>query len=134
MTRREMHEDQRRMQIDPQLRRKRESLSRRIAARRLANDAESADAVVTGRGGLGVALVYDATTDAPHVIARGRDWQGQRLRELAQDAGACVIEDAQLARRLYRACDAGDAVPEELHEEIAEVLAFARNLRKEPRT
>ncbi|MDG1491517.1 MAG: EscU/YscU/HrcU family type III secretion system export apparatus switch protein, partial [Planctomycetota bacterium] len=72
-----------------------------------------------------VALRYvDGTDAAPTVLAKGLDEVALRIRAIAAENEVLVVEEPPLARALHRSCDVGDAVPEDLFEAVAKVLAY----------
>ena len=48
----------------------------------------------------------------------------QRIREIAVEHGIPVIERKPLARALYRLCEVGHEIPEQLYSAVAEILAY----------
>lgn len=74
-----------------------------------------------------IALHY-AGSGAPTVTAKGRGLTAERIREIADEHGIPLWEDAALADVLARV-DLGDQVPEALYRAVAEVIAFAWQLR-----
>jgi flagellar biosynthetic protein FlhB len=58
------------------------------------------------------------------VVAKGLDDLALRIRKIAEEAGVRVVQNAPLARVLYRAADIGELIPEELYRAVAEVLAY----------
>jgi flagellar biosynthetic protein FlhB len=71
-----------------------------------------------------VALRYDSSNLAPVVVAKGADHLAFRIREVAADAGVAVVPDPPLARALYASVDVGQAIPEELYQAVAQLLAY----------
>ncbi|MDD3852065.1 MAG: EscU/YscU/HrcU family type III secretion system export apparatus switch protein [Syntrophomonadaceae bacterium] len=71
-----------------------------------------------------VALRYNPDQDeAPVVVAKGRGYIAERIREIARESGVLVKEDRQLADYLM-ALDLYEEIPSELYPVIAEILAF----------
>ena len=75
-----------------------------------------------------VADVRDAQTQAPEVVAKGRNRVALRILETARAHRVPVVEDPPLARLLHRTCDVGRKIPENLYQAVAEVLAFVYRL------
>jgi flagellar biosynthesis protein FlhB len=48
---------------------------------------------------------------------------------VAAGAGVCMVEDADLARALYRRCPLRAAVPRKYVDRVAEIVAYARQVR-----
>jgi flagellar biosynthesis protein len=77
-----------------------------------------------------VALRYDPEKDqAPVVIAQGRGYIAQRIRELARESGVPLKEDSELVEYLM-ALDLYEEIPPELYAVIAEILAFIYSMDK----
>lgn len=74
-----------------------------------------------------VALHYSGD-GAPRVTAKGHGLTADRIREIADEHGIPLWEDAGLADVLARV-DLGDQVPEALYRAVAEIIAFAWQLR-----
>jgi flagellar biosynthetic protein FlhB len=94
------------------------------ARRRMMDDVPTADVVVTNPTHFSVALRYDSGNLAPVVVAKGADHLAFKIREAARDAGVAVIPDPPLARTLYASVDVGHAIPEDLYEAVAQLLAY----------
>lgn len=77
-----------------------------------------------------VALRYDPETDqAPVVVAQGRGYIAQRIREVAHENGIPLKEDSELVEYLM-ALDLYEEIPPELYAVIAEILAFIYSMDK----
>jgi type III secretion protein U len=119
MTRSELERDQREDEGDPRLRSER----RRIHAS-LARSGARAACVVINPSHLAVALSHRrGAEDPPFVLAKASGARAATLRREARRLGVPVIHDRPLARALFRLADVGEAIPEELYEATAAVLA-----------
>ena len=77
-----------------------------------------------------VALRYDPEKDqAPVVVAQGRGYIAERIREVARESGVPLKEDSELADYLM-ALDLYQEIPPELYAVIAEILAFIYSMDK----
>jgi flagellar biosynthesis protein len=73
---------------------------------------------------LAAALAYDPVgTGAPEVVAIGRGLDARDIVALAREHGIPLREDPELVAALAR-LEIGSAIPRELYEIVAEVLAF----------
>ena len=118
---REMKEQEGSPEIKAAIFHKRRKLLRGGLAKRMMQ----ADVVVTNPTHFAVALKYKRSEmHAPMVIAKGQDYLALKIREFAADLKVPVIEDAPLARALYKQCEVGDFVPRDLFAAVAEVLAY----------
>ena len=89
-----------------------------------------ADVVITNPTHYAVAIKYDPEmADAPIVIAKGEDYLAAKIKEIARDHQIEIVENKPLARMLYANVDVGQAVPPELYQAVAEVLAFVYHLQ-----
>jgi len=80
--------------------------------------------VVVNPTHLAVALGHERGNDeAPRVLAKGAGGEAARIRAAARRAGVPVVHDAPLARALFRLAGVGEAIPRELFEAAAAVLA-----------
>jgi flagellar biosynthetic protein FlhB len=130
MSRAEVREELRRFEGDPATRERRNAVRRRLAAQRLALPVAEATVVVVNPAHLAVALAYDgASMDAPVLVAKGTNRAGERIREAALEHGVPVVERTDLARRLFKKVDLGQAVPPELYTDVAELLAYVARVR-----
>lgn len=129
MSKEEVKEELKRMEGDPIMRQRRRAVARQLAQQRMSQAVPQADVVITNPTHLAVALRYDhETMAAPKVVAKGAGFIAQRIREIALAHQVPVIERKPLAQALYKACEVGDFVPEDLYKAVAEVLAYVFEL------
>ena len=62
-------------------------------------------------------------------IAKGEDYLAAKIKEIAREHQIEIVENKPLARMLYANVDVGQAVPPELYQAVAEVLAFVYHLQ-----
>jgi flagellar biosynthetic protein FlhB len=73
---------------------------------------------------------YDANaSDAPRVIAKGKDLIAQKIKETAKENKVPIVENKPLAQALYKSVEIGENIPSELYKAVAEVLAYVYSLR-----
>lgn len=76
-----------------------------------------------------VALKYDQEKGtAPKLIAKGKGFIAEQILALAQEHDIHIHENPELLEVLIR-LELGDEIPETLYRAIAEVIAFAYNLK-----
>lgn len=76
-----------------------------------------------------VALKYDQEKGtAPKVIAKGKGLIAEQIIALAEEHDIHIHENPELLEVLIR-LELGDEIPETLYKAIAEVIAFAYNLK-----
>ena len=103
---------------------------REASQRRMMQNLPQADVVITNPTHYAVAIKYDPeVADAPIVLAKGEDFLAARIKEVARENHIEIVENKPLARMLYANVDVGQAVPPELYQAVAEVLAFVYHLQ-----
>ncbi len=130
MTKQEIKEEYKQQEGDPQIKGKIRQKMRESSMRRMMQDLPQADVVITNPTHYAVAIKYDPkVADAPLVIAKGEDYLAARIKEAAREHHIEIVENKPLARMLYANVDIGQAVPPELYQAVAEVLAFVYQLQ-----
>ncbi|BAQ79625.1 EscU/YscU/HrcU family type III secretion system export apparatus switch protein [Pseudomonas sp. St29] len=74
-----------------------------------------------------IALKYDGQ-QAPTLTAKGNDELAQAILKIARDYEVPIYENAELVKLLAR-LELGESIPPELYRTIAEIIAFAWNLK-----
>jgi len=74
-----------------------------------------------------IALKYDGS-HAPTLTAKGDDELAEEILRIARDCEVPIYENAELVKLLAR-MELGDSIPQELYLTIAEIIAFAWNLK-----
>jgi flagellar biosynthetic protein FlhB len=54
----------------------------------------------------------------------------QKIKAVAREAGVPMVENVPLAQALYKTVDVGQAIPANLFEAVAEVLAYLIRLKQ----
>lgn len=130
MTKQEIKEEYKQQEGDPQIKGKIRQKMMEASRRRMMQDLPKADVVITNPTHYAVAIKYDPeVADAPLVIAKGEDYLAARIKEIAKENHIEIVENKPLARMLYANVDVGQAVPPELYQAVAEVLAFVYHLQ-----
>ncbi len=124
MSRRELKEEYRETEGDPQVKQKLKALRQERARRRMMADVPKATVVVTNPTHVSVALRYvPGETPAPKVVAKGVDHIALEIRRIAREHGIPLVERPELARSLYRSVEVGQEIPPELYRAVAEIVA-----------
>lgn len=124
MTKQEVRDELRQREGDPEIRQRMRS-QRHLSHQRMLAEVAKSDVVVRNPDHYAVALRYERQAMAsPQVIAKGRNQVALRILEAARRHGVPVVENAPLARLLYRTTRVGREIPEALYEAVAEVLAY----------
>ncbi len=130
MTKQEIKEEYKQQEGDPQIKGQIRQKMRDASRRRMMQDLPKADVVITNPTHYAVAIKYDPeVADAPIVLAKGEDYMAARIKEVAKEHHIEIVENKPLARMLYANVDIGQAVPPELYQAVAEVLAFVYHLQ-----
>lgn len=134
MTRKEVRDEQKETEGQPEVKSKQRSLQQEIASRRMAEVVPNADVVVTNPTHFAVALRYDADQmAAPVVVAKGVDHMAAAIRRIAAESDVPLLEAPPLARALYRSTEIGQAIPAGLYVAVAEVMAWVYQVRSPDR-
>jgi flagellar biosynthetic protein FlhB len=129
MSKLEVREELKRLEGSPEVRARRLQVQRRLARQRMLKEVERANVVITNPTELAIALRYDRETmPAPRVVAKGARKIAQRIREVALVFGVPIVERKPLAQALFKTCEVGDYVPQDLYKAVAEVLAYVYEL------
>lgn len=130
MSKQEIKEEFKQQEGDPQIKGKIRQRMQEASRRRMMQDLPKADVVITNPTHYAVAIKYDPeVTDAPIVVAKGEDYMAAKIKEVAREHSIEIVENKPLARMLYANVDIGQAVPPELYQAVAEVLAFVYHLQ-----
>ena len=130
-TKAEVKEDMKALEGNPAIKRKIRSIQHESARRRMMSRVKDADVIVTNPTHYAVALEYKPDTmAAPRVVAKGRNWIAQKIKELGREHDIPTVENVPLARALYRSVDIEQEIPMELYKAVAEVLAYVYKIRK----
>jgi flagellar biosynthesis protein FlhB len=116
---------------DPLIKARVRRLQREMAMRRMMAKVPTADVVITNPTHLAIALRYDpARMSAPIVVAKGANLIAARIKEIAREHGIVVIENKPLAQVLYKVVDIAEAIPDNLYQAVAEILAYVYGLKR----
>ncbi len=135
MTKQEVKEEMKDTEGDPLIKSQIKGKQMAMARKRMMKDVPKADVVITNPTHFAVALKYEMGKDkAPVVVAKGMDFLAQKIKEVARENNVHIYEDVHLARSLYKMCEVGDEVPEDLFVAVAQILAYVFQLRNKPKT
>ena len=132
MTKQEIRDEMRHMEGDPHIRQRRREAHRKLINARKVQQTKNADVVITNPTELAIAIKYDPNKmDAPVVLAKGKDLLAAQIRRVAAEHGIPIVEKKPLAQALYRMVKVGQAIPGDLYEGVAEILAYVYRLVEE---
>lgn len=130
MSLREVKEEFKQTEGDPQIKGKIRQLRMERARKRMMSSVPEATVVVTNPTHYAVALKYEEGMGAPLCLAKGVDAVALKIREVAKENEVPVIENPPLARALYASVDIDQEVPEDHYKAVAEVIGFVFRMRK----
>jgi len=131
LTRHELKEELKQTEGDPWVKARIRQKQREIARRRMLAEVPKADVVVTNPTHYAVALKYElGKMISPQVIAKGKNFLAQKIREIAEMHKVPIYHDPPLAQLLYEKVEIGEYIPEELYQAVAKVLAYVYMLKK----
>jgi flagellar biosynthetic protein FlhB len=131
MTKQEIIDEMKEAEGNPEIKARIRQRQREISRRRMMAEVPTASVVITNPTHFAVALKYEMGTGAerrqgaaPRLVAKGQDLLALRIRDLAEQHRVPTVEDAPLARSIYKLVDIGEEIPPELYRAVAEVLAL----------
>lgn len=130
MTKQEIKDEYKLTEGDPQVKSRIRSKQRQMGMMRMMQAIPQASVVITNPTHYAIALRYTEGKDsAPVVVAKGKDYVAQKIKEEARRHGIEMVENRPLAQALYVYCDIGDAIPNDMFKAVAEVLAYVYRLK-----
>ncbi len=130
MTKQEVKDEYKQQEGDPKVKGRIRQKMQEVSRRRMMQSLPTADVVITNPTHYAVAIKYDPeVADAPLVLAKGADYLAAKIKEVAKENKIEIVENKPLARMLYANVEVGQAVPPELYQAVAEVLAYVYKLQ-----
>lgn len=131
MSKQEIKDEYKNIEGNPQIKSKIREKQRQLALRRMMAEVPNADVIITNPTHYAIAVKYDAAvSDAPMVLAKGKDLIAQKIKDTAKESKIPIVENKPLAQALYKSVEIGEKIPAELYKAVAEVLAFVYSLRE----
>lgn len=130
MTKQEIKDEYKQSEGNPEIKSRIKQKQRQMSMRRMMQEIPKADVVITNPTHFAVAVKYDSQkASAPFVVAKGQDYIALRIKQVAIDNKVQIVENRPLARTLFSTVDIGEAIPPDLYQAVAEILAFVYNLK-----
>ncbi|MBQ7739384.1 MAG: flagellar biosynthesis protein FlhB [Desulfovibrionaceae bacterium] len=130
MTKDEVKDEQKQAEGDPKVKSEQRKKMMQMSMKRMAKQIPKADVVVTNPTHIAVALRYNTQeAPAPVVVAKGAGHVAEKIKEIAKEHRVPIRENVPLARALFKACEIGDMIPEELYKAVAAILASIWRLK-----
>lgn len=131
MTKEEVKREHKESEGDPQIKARIRQQQQAMARGRMMSQVPEADVIITNPSRYAIALKYDERTmSAPRLVAKGMDQVAARICEIGDAHDIPRLEAAPLARALYRYVDLDAEIPMALYTAVAEVMAWAFQLRQ----
>ena len=126
MSRREMKDEIKKREGDPQIRSKIKEVQREAAKRTASiNRVSDADVLITNPTHLAVAIRYKRhESHAPEVIAKGAGELAEKMKKVARKKHIPILENKPLARKLFRTTAIDQAIPEDCFAQVARILLW----------
>ncbi|MBR4742512.1 MAG: flagellar biosynthesis protein FlhB [Desulfovibrio sp.] len=133
MTKDEVKDERKQAEGDPEIKNKQKQKMMQMSMKRMMKQVPKADVVVTNPTHIAVALRYNTMeAPAPVVLAKGAGFVAEKIKKIAQENRIPLRENVPLARALYKSCEVGDMIPEELYKAVAAILASIWRLKPRP--
>ena len=125
MSKQDIKEEMKDLEGNPQMRARIRRLMRERLRRQMMKEVPKATAVVVNPTHFAVAIRYQVESmAAPVVVAKGKNYLAQRIRQKAVEHQVPIIENAPLAQALYQSVEVGQEIPPHLYRAVAEILAY----------
>ena len=130
MSKHEIKQEVKQDEGDPMIRSKRKEKQRQMSMMRMMRAIPQADVVITNPTHYAVAIRYnEAESDAPVVLAKGKDHLALRIREIAGQNRVEIVENKPVAQALYMSCEVGQRIPVDMFAAVAEILSYVYKKR-----
>lgn len=124
MSRQDLQDEMKQSEGNPATKGRIRRIQRTLRRRQMLRDTEKASVVITNPTHFAVALRYEMSMEAPIVIAKGRDFLAQQIKEVARWHDIPILENPPLAQALFKTVEVGRPIPGDLYAAVAEILAF----------
>ena len=132
MSRREVKDEHKETDGNPELKAKLRQQQQQVAQRRMMAAVPEADVIITNPTHYSVALKYsNSANGAPVLVAAGVDLMAMRIREVGAAHAVPQVRSPLLARAIYFNTKLDKEIPTDLYIAVAKVLAYVYRLRRE---
>ena len=129
MSKQEIRDEVKETEGNPQMKARIRRLARERLRHKMMKEVPTATAVIVNPTHYAVALRYALDSMAtPVVVAKGKNYLAQRIRQRAMEYQVPIVENPPLAQALYRSVDIGQEIPAHLYRAVAEILAYVYKL------
>lgn len=124
MTKQEVKDEHKQTEGDGRTKSAMRRMARRLIQKQMLSSVPTADVVVTNPTHFAVALKYERGLDkAPVILAKGDNRMARRIKAIAAEHGVPMVENKPVARLLFAMGKVGEAIPSELYQAVAGILA-----------
>ncbi|MBK8008039.1 MAG: flagellar biosynthesis protein FlhB [Rhizobiales bacterium] len=133
MSVREVRQEFKEQEGDPTIKAKLRQIRQSRSRKRMMQEVPEATVVVMNPTHFAVALKYEQGMGAPICVAKGQDNIALKIREVAYRHGVPVVQNAPLARALFKSVDVEQEIPVEHYKAVAELIGYVMKLRNSAR-
>src|SRR4051812_32340722 len=130
MSLRELKDEFKQTEGDPQVKGKIRQLRQARARRRMMAAVPKASVIITNPTHYAIALQYDRGMNAPVCLAKGTDLVALKIRELAATHSIPIVKTPPLARALHATVEIDEEIPTEHYKAVAEIIGYVMKLRR----
>lgn len=129
MSKQELRDEAKESEGNPQVKMRIRRLRRDLLRRRMVQEVSTATALIVNPTHYAVAIRYQfESMAAPVVVAKGKNYLAQRIRQRAIAHQIPIVENPPLAQALYKSVDTGQEIPAHLYRAVAEILGYIYRL------
>jgi flagellar biosynthetic protein FlhB len=133
MSVREVRQEFKEQEGDPTIKAKLRQIRQSRSRKRMMQEVPEATVVVMNPTHFAVALKYEQGMGAPICVAKGQDNIALKIREVAYRHGVPVVQNAPLARALFKSVEVEQEIPVEHYKAVAELIGYVMKLRNSAR-
>jgi flagellar biosynthetic protein FlhB len=130
MSLREIKEEFKATEGDPQVKGRIRALRQARMKKRMMAAVPKASVVITNPTHFAVALHYEKGMAAPVCVAKGVDAVALKIREVAGEHDVPIVENPPLARALHATVDIDQEIPVEHYQAVAQVIGYVMRLKR----
>lgn len=130
MSRREIKDEARQMESDPQVKQQRRQKGYELAMNQMLAEVPKADVIIVNPTHYAVALKWSRISGAaPECVAKGVDEIAARIREAGDENDVPIHSDPPTARALYASVEIGQEIHADHYRAVAAAIRFAEMIR-----
>ena len=132
MTKQEIKDEHKENEGDPQIKQQRKQRHIEMLNGNI-QDVADATVVITNPTHIAIAIRYDRGEDSeevPMILVKGADKMAEKMKELAKEKDIPMVENIPVARHIYKNANAGDPIPVDMYQAVAEILALIFQLEE----